>query len=253
MIGWPIAHSRSPLIHGFWLKEHGIAGSYDRVPVASEDLPAFVRAMRADGFVGANVTIPHKEAAAALCDRLSPAAERLGVVNTLWFEGDVLCGDTTDGLGFLGALDQEAAGWDERRGQAMVLGAGGAARAIVDALMRRGFDVVVVNRTPERARMLARDLGCGAIPMAEVTDLLPAINLLVNTTAAGMSGQGDIELDLSRLPDHAVVDDIVYVPKVTPLLERACRGEACARSAASGCFCIRRCRASSAGSASGPR
>ena len=222
VIGWPVAHSRSPLIHGYWLELLGIAGIYGTAPVAPGDFDAFVDRMRAAGFVGGNVTIPHKAAAAARCDRLTDRAARLGSVNTLWFDGDVLCGDTTDGLGFLGALDQETPGWDRDSGLALVIGAGGAAAPIVDALRGRGFSrVAVANRTTAKAEALAERLGCEAVALDAVPALLSDTDILVNTTSAGMNGQGDLPLDLALLPARAIVDDIVYVPAETPLLRAA--------------------------------
>ncbi len=226
VIGWPVAHSRSPLIHAHWLRAHGLPGRYERAAVPPGELPAFVRAMAGAGFVGGNVTVPHKERAAALCDRLTPAAARTGSVNTLWFEGDALWGDTTDGAGFLGALDAEAPGWDAGTRRAVVLGAGGAALAVVDALVARGVaEVIVASRTVSRAETLVGRVGGRAVPMAALGPLLATAGLLVNTTPAGMAGQDApndvLDLDLSPLPDHAVVDDIVYVPALTPLLARA--------------------------------
>jgi shikimate dehydrogenase len=222
VLGWPVAHSRSPLIHGFWLKTLGLAGSYEKLAVAPEDFSTFLAAMPSRGFVGGNVTIPHKAAAAARCDWLTEAAARLSSVNTLWFEGGKLCGDSTDGQGFLGALDQETPGWTADRGLALVLGAGGAAAPIVDALIGRGIRrVVVANRTPAKAEALARRLGCDAVGLDDVTALMPTVDLLVNTTSAGMEGQGGLALDLEPLPAHAIVDDIVYVPAVTTLLGAA--------------------------------
>ena len=230
VIGWPVAHSRSPLIHAHWLRAHGLPGRYERAAVPPGELPAFLRAMAGAGFVGGNVTVPHKERAAALCDRLTPAAARTGSVNTLWFEGGALWGDTTDGAGFLGALDAEAPGWDARaRGddhRAVVLGAGGAALAVVDALVARGVaEVIVASRTVSRADALVGRVGGRAVPMAALGPMLATAGLLVNTTPAGMAGQDApndaLDLDLSPLPDHAVVDDIVYVPALTPLLARA--------------------------------
>ena len=224
VIGWPVAHSRSPLIHGHWLETYGIAGAYDKAPVEPEAFPTFVHSMRAAGYVGGNVTIPHKVAAAACCDHLTERAERLGSVNTLWFEGGTLYGDSTDGLGFLGALDQEAPRWDARKGLALVLGAGGAAAPIVDALIARGFArVVVANRTMAKAEALAKKLGCEPVPLGEVAALLRAAELVVNTTSVGMSGQGDFVPDLAALRPDAVIDDIVYVPAETPLLRAARR------------------------------
>ena len=222
VIGWPVAHSRSPLIHTHWLRTYGIAGSYERAAVAPDAFDTFVGSMRAAGFVGANVTLPHKTTAAARCDRLTAAAARLGSVNTLWFDGDVLWGDSTDGLGFLGALDQEAPAWAERQDLALVLGAGGAAPPIVDSLIGRGFRrVVVANRTLAKAVALAEALGCAAASLSDVPALLADTDLLVNTTSAGMRGQGALPIDLAALPAHALVDDIVYVPAVTPLLASA--------------------------------
>ena len=225
VIGWPVAHSRSPLIHNHWLGVHHLAGRYEKRAVSADDLPAFLRAMPDAGLVGGNVTVPHKAAVAALCANLTPAARRTGSVNTFWFEGGALCGDTTDGAGFTGALDQEAPGWgggakgDGKR--AVVLGAGGAARAIVDALVERGFAVTLAGRTLLHAQSLADQCGGAAVPWAAAGDALAGASLLVNTTPAGMAGQDALELDLAALPDHAIVDDIVYVPRVTPLLARA--------------------------------
>ncbi len=222
VIGWPIAHSRSPLIHRHWLARHDVAGTYDKVAVEPDDLAAFVARIRSGDYVGCNVTIPHKAAAAALCDRLTPDAHRLEAVNTLWMDGGELWGDSTDGAGFLGALDQEAPGWDGRRRRAVVIGAGGAGRAVVAALVARGFvEVIVANRTLERAQALTRRLGGTPAALDAVPGELGEADLLVNTTAAGMHGQPPLDLELAALPPHAVVDDIVYVPKETPLLQAA--------------------------------
>ena len=222
VIGWPIAHSRSPLIHGYWLERYRLEGRYEKIAVAPEYLATFIGSMRMSGYLGGNVTVPHKEATAALCDRLLPAARRTHSVNTIWFEGDVLCGDSTDGAGFTAALDEETPGWDRQRADAMVLGAGGAARAIVDALQQRGFGrVTVASRTPARGRALARALGCRWIGLGDVAALLSATTLLVNTTPAGMAGRDPLDLSLSDLGADAVVNDIVYVPRETPLLKDA--------------------------------
>lgn len=217
-----MAHSRSPIIHDYWLKEHGIAGCYDKRPVEPRDLTVSVRTMRGEGYVGGNVTIPHKQAIVAICDRTTPAAARLNSVNTLWFEGETLCGDSTDGLGFVAALDQEAPGWDVKKDLAIVLGAGGAARAVVDAIMRRGFeDVLIASRTRSRSMALARQLDCLWTESSPIPDVLASASLLVNTTPAGMAGEAPLDLDLAGLPANAVVDDIVYVPRETPLLRAA--------------------------------
>ena len=224
--GWPISHSRSPLIHGSWLKALGLAGGYEKIAVPPQDFAAFVAGLRDNGFVGGNVTIPHKQAAFELCLKKTPTAQRLGAVNTLWFENGVLTGGNTDGAGFLGALDQEAPGWDKRRKDlAVILGAGGAARAIADALLTRGFGrLVIANRHLERADALVRqirDARCEASGFYGAQAALLRADLLINTTPAGMAGQPALDLDIRDLPEHAVVNDIVYVPRVTPLLRAA--------------------------------
>ena len=226
VIGQPVAHSRSPLIHGYWLRELGLAGSYERIEVAPEDLPAFVNGFAARGFVGGNVTVPHKEAAAAAVHTLSPAARRLGAANTLTLdrEGRVV-GDSTDGPGFLTSLACAAgAGWRDRVADALVLGAGGAARAIVAALLDSGLDrIVVASRTRARAEPL-RAFDPARVVLAPWPSsgarLLPA-DLVVNTTSCGMNGLDPLDLDLGALPSHAIVVDIVYAPIETALLARA--------------------------------
>lgn len=224
VIGWPVAHSRSPMIHTYWLARYGIAGSYDRAAVAPDQFETFVRGLAEHGYVGANVTLPHKEKAFELCAVVTETAGRLGAVNTLWLEDGVLHGDNTDGAGFLGALDQDAHGWDAHKGLAVVLGAGGAARAIVDALVARGCErIIVVNRTRSRAEELTARAG-GPVEAADWdlrASLLEGVDLLVNTTSLGMVGQKKLEIDLTALPPSAVVCDIVYVPLETELLFRA--------------------------------
>jgi shikimate dehydrogenase len=224
VIGWPVAHSRSPFIHRFWLESLNIAGSYELAAVAPADFPDFVRNLAGHGFVGANVTLPHKQTAFALCDVTLPAAERLKAVNTLWIERGQLYGDNTDCAGFLGAMDQDAPGWDRDPGAALVLGAGGAARAIVYALLLRNVTrIFLVNRTRERAMELAADFGT-PVEVVDYGDLPGAIagaGLLVNTTSLGMRGQPPLAIDLAPLPPHAVVSDIVYVPLETPLVKAA--------------------------------
>jgi shikimate dehydrogenase len=220
VIGWPVSHSRSPLIHSHWLAAFGLSGSYERHPVPTDAIDAFVAELKAGSWVGCNVTIPHKGAMASQCDRLSETAKRLGSVNTVWREGELLCGDTTDGIGFLGALDQELPGWDAARGSALIIGAGGAAPPIVDALRSRGFKkITLASRTTSRAEALAAALGCEAAPLDRLE--LGGVDLLVNASPAGMAGQPALALDLSALPSHAIVDDIVYAPAVTPLLAAA--------------------------------
>lgn len=223
VVGWPIAHSRSPIIHGFWLKQHGLAGSYESIAVAPPDFAAFAGALAANGLVGANVTLPHKRVAFDVCDVRTPVASKLAAVNTLWLEDGALCGDNTDGAGFLAALDEDAPGWDVTPGPAIVLGAGGAARAIVHALRDSGKTVIVANRTMARADNLAADAGEGveALDWAHLGAALEGASLLVNTTSLGMKGQPPLDLDISSLPADAVVNDIVYYPLETGLLRAA--------------------------------
>lgn len=225
VIGHPIAHSRSPMIHGYWLARYGIAGSYRAIDVAPENLASFVADLRREGFAGGNVTIPHKETVFALVDRIDAAAEQIGAVNTLWFEGGALWGGNTDAHGFAANLDERAPGW-ERKGPAVVLGAGGAARAVVHALRMRGVsDIRIVNRTLERAQELVAVFGSGisAHGTAATGELLADAGLLINTTALGMHGNNELPADPSLLSKHAIVTDIVYVPLETPLLAAARR------------------------------
>jgi shikimate dehydrogenase len=220
VIGWPVAHSRSPRLHGFWLARHGIDGAYVPLAVPPGRLAEAVRGLLAAGFRGANVTLPHKEAALSLCDEVEESARRAGAVNTLRFEGGRILGSNTDGWGFLESLREQAPGFDPRSGPAVVLGAGGAARAIAAALQDAGCPrIVLVNRTRPRAEALAAALG-GAVEVADHPPLAEAA-LLVNTTSLGMVGQPPLEIDLAPLPAAAVVADIVYVPLQTPLLAAA--------------------------------
>ncbi|MDF2799065.1 MAG: shikimate dehydrogenase [Devosia sp.] len=227
VIGHPIAHSRSPLIHGTWLAEHAIDGSYEAIDVAPADLPGFFERLRAGEFVGGNVTIPHKEAVFALCDTVDPLARSIGAVNTLVAEAGRVHGTNTDYLGFLGNLDQGAPGWSDAGGPAIVLGAGGAARAILVALQSRGIPVILLNRTRQTAERLAAGLG-GDIEVAALdrfNALAPQARLLVNTSSVGMHGTRFADFDLGLLPSDALVTDLVYVPLQTPLLaDAAARG-----------------------------
>ncbi len=223
VIGHPIAHSRSPLIHGFWLRQIGIEGSYEKVDVSPEALSNFIASLRAEGFAGGNVTVPHKTAVLSLVDEVDEAAAAIGAANTLWFENDRLTAGNTDALGFLGSLDASAPGWDTPPGRAVVLGAGGAARAVVYALIGRGFEVCIVNRTLAKAVELAEifDDDAWAYSWSELPDLLKTTAMLVNTTSLGMAGQPSLEIDLGRLAPSALVCDIVYVPLETDLLRQA--------------------------------
>ena len=224
VIGHPIAHSRSPLIHGSWIAEHDIDGSYAAIDVSPADLPGFFERLRTGEFAGGNVTIPHKEAVFALCDSVDPLAETIGAVNTLVVETGRVHGTNTDYLGFLGNLDAGAPGWSDGLETAIVLGAGGAARAILVALQSRGIgSIVLLNRTRATAEKMAAEMP-GQIAVAGLeafNDVAPLAGLVVNTTSVGMHGTKFENFDLSLLPARALVTDIVYVPLVTPLLAEA--------------------------------
>jgi shikimate dehydrogenase len=224
VIGHPIAHSRSPLIHNHWLEAYGIAGSYEAIDVAPGELPAFFERVRRGEFAGGNVTIPHKEAVFSLCDERDPLAEEIGAVNTLVVANGSVSGSNTDYLGFLGNLDQNAPGWSEGLREVIVLGAGGAARAILVALKSRDIPTIhLLNRTRQKADDMALDLG-GPIRPGALSDFAaraPAAGLVVNTSSVGMKGTRFDSLDLATLPKTALITDIVYVPLVTPFLAEA--------------------------------
>lgn len=224
VIGWPIAHSRSPAIHKFWLNELGIAGDYVRVPVEPDRVADFLAGFADSGYVGGNVTIPHKEAAFAAVAEADSIAAALGAVNTLWFEDGRLCGSNTDVYGFLANLDAAAPGWDADGGAAVVLGAGGASRAVIWGLIDRGFAPIhLINRTVDRARALA--LRFGEVVRPAGWDAFPAClaeaRILVNATELGMAGRAPLAIDLAPMPEKRIVCDLVYVPLQTPLLAAA--------------------------------
>jgi shikimate dehydrogenase len=224
VIGHPIAHSRSPLIHGHWLAAHGIDGAYEPFDVAPDGLADFVGRVRSGEFAGGNVTIPHKEAVFALADLRDPLAIRIGAANTLVYRAEGIFAFNTDHMGFLGNLDQGAPGWDNELDTAIVLGAGGAARAILVALAERGVrEIHLLNRTTEKAIALADELGPGISGGAldDFNRLAPGAGLVVNCASVGMHGTRFAGIDLSLLPKSAVVTDIVYVPLETPLLADA--------------------------------
>lgn len=222
LIGWPAAHSRSPLIHHHWLHTLGIAGGYAIEAVPPEDLAAFIGQLAGRGFVGANVTIPHKERVLELAEP-DARARAIGAANTLWFDDGVLRATNTDVEGFINNLDASASGWDRAK-EALVLGSGGAARAVVFGLLERGIGRIhVVNRTAARAQALADRFGERVRPAGwdDVAMLLPRAGLLVNTSSLGMHGQPPLQLDIAALPAAAVVADLVYVPLETALLSVA--------------------------------
>jgi shikimate dehydrogenase len=222
LIGWPAAHSRSPLIHHHWLRTLGIEGGYTIEAIPPEGFAEFVQHLSGHGFVGANVTLPHKERALALSVP-DARARAVGAANTLWYDGGELRSTNTDIEGFVDNLDASASGWDAT-GDALVLGAGGSSRAVVFGLIERGIKRVhLANRTMERARALADQFGNSvqAIAWDTINEVLPRAGLLVNTTSLGMRGQPALELDIGLLPSSAIVADLVYVPLETALLKAA--------------------------------
>jgi shikimate dehydrogenase len=223
VIGWPVEHSRSPLIHNYWLRRYGIPGEYRRELVPAEEFAAFIRSLAARGYVGANVTVPHKEAAFALSTP-DERARAVGAANTLWLDAGVLRSTNTDVEGFLDNLDARAPGWDRGADKAVVLGAGGAARAVIHGLLARSVErIVIVNRTLSRAETLRQIFGgrAGVASWDDVGAHLAGAALLVNTTTLGMQGRPGLAVDVARLPSHAIVADLVYVPVLTPLLAAA--------------------------------
>lgn len=222
VMGWPIDHSRSPALHGYWLRRYGIDGAYVRLAVPPERLESALRALSSLGFAGCNVTVPHKESAFRLVDHTDPAARRARSVNLVIVRPDgTLEGRSTDGWGFVQSLVQEAPGWTPGRAPVALIGAGGAAGAIAAALLDAGETAIrIVNRTDARSVALVRDLGGGleAWPWSLRAIALAGCHLLVNATVLGMAGQADLPLDLSLLPANAIIADIVYVPLETSLL-----------------------------------
>jgi shikimate dehydrogenase len=230
VMGWPVGHSLSPRLHGFWLRQHRIDGAYVALAVAPGRLEQALLALPAMGFRGVNLTIPHKEPALALVDRITATASRVGAVNTVIVEQDGLLGENTDGYGFMASLLAGAPGWQASAGPAVLLGAGGAARAIAVALIDAGApELRLVNRTLARAEALAGKLAdiagahgtaLTAVPWQDENALAGAA-LLVNTTSLGMTGQPPLAIDLAALPTKALVTDIVYNPLETRLLAAA--------------------------------
>jgi shikimate dehydrogenase len=223
VIGWPAGHSRSPLIHNYWIKQHGVTAEYRREAVPPEKFAEFLASWGERGYVGANVTLPHKEAALKL-SQPDDRADAVGAANTLWLEGGVLRSTNTDVEGFMENLDAATPGWDAGLASAIVLGAGGAGRAIVFALLERGAErVYVANRTFEKAEAFRARFGNRVRPVrwGEVNGLLAGAQLLANATSLGMTGQPELDINVSDLLPSAVVTDVVYVPLETPLLAEA--------------------------------
>ena len=224
IMGWPVTHSRSPALHNFWIDEHGIDGVYVPLPVPPEHLAQALRALPALGFRGCNLTLPHKQAALAIVDRVDPLARRIGAMNTVVIAADgSLEGSNTDVFGFRENLRDRAPDWKASAGPAIILGAGGAARAIVAALIEMKVEEIrIVNRTRARVERVADDLASPTTritihPWSERDTVQREAGILVNTTSLGMTGEPALDIDLSQLPPSAVVADIVYVPLETPL------------------------------------
>lgn len=224
VIGWPIGHSRSPLIHGYWLKTYNITGSYEAIALAPETAEFFFKDFVKSDYIGANITIPHKETVISHLDVMEDAAKAIGAVNTIWVDGGKLHGTNTDWLGFLGNLDVGCAGWDKTAKTALVLGAGGAARGIIYALIQRGFEQIhVANRTITRAQEMQAHFGSAVLPhaLSYADKLVSECDLIVNTTSLGMEKNSPLTLSLETIRPHCLVTDIVYTPLETPLLKRA--------------------------------
>jgi len=234
IMGWPVAHSRSPALHNFWLDEHGLDGAYVPLPVRPEQLAQALLALPVLGFRGCNLTIPHKEMALSLVDRVEPLARRIGAMNTVIVAADgSLEGRNTDVYGFCENLREGAPDWRPTDGRAVVLGAGGAARAVVAGLIEMGVaELCLINRTRDRAERVAEELAASpgwisVLPWEARNAALEDAGLLVNATSLGMTGEPELSIDLARLPRRAVVADLVYVPLETPLLAAARRRGHC--------------------------
>jgi shikimate dehydrogenase len=224
VIGWPIAHSRSPLIHNYWLKKYGIDAVYERKAVEPKSVTQFIANLASSEFTGCNVTIPHKEAAFQAVAKADEIANRLGAVNTVYLKDGVVCGTNTDGEGFIASLHHAYPAFDLRNKTAVIIGAGGAAKAIIGALLDEGVKRIgIINRTRERIHDLQVQFGSGIYEISEANsnDALESCALLVNTTSQGMEGQPSLELEIQNLNPNTLVADIIYTPLETAFLEKA--------------------------------
>ena len=225
VMGWPVAHTRSPAIHNHWIARHGLKGAYVQLPVHPDRLEAALRGLPALGFAGCNVTVPHKVSAMHFMDELHPTAQRVAAINTIAVQPDgSLLGMNNDGAGYIQSLRDADPTWRGDAGPALVLGAGGAARAIVVALLDEGVpELRITNRTLERAQALAEAFGerVKVVPWAQRNDAMAGVSLLVNTTTQGMNGQPPLDVALDALPAAAMVSDAIYIPMETPLLAQA--------------------------------
>jgi len=225
VMGWPVMHSRSPMMHNYWFKTHNLAGTYLPLAVEPDGIGPALKALHALGFAGCNLTIPHKETAMAFMDEIDETAKRIGAISCVVVRKDgSLKGSNNDGYGYINSILEDVPDWKADAGPVVIMGAGGGARAVSLSLADRGAkDIRIINRSPERAQGLAREFGA---PMTAVAwdDRHAALEdaaIVVNTTSQGMVGQSALDLSLAKLPKHALVSDIVYIPKETPLLKEA--------------------------------
>lgn len=226
VIGWPIEHSRSPAIHGFWLARYGIHGTYTKRAVPPGEIESFLAALGSEGLVGCNVTIPYKEAAFRAAVAHEPSATAVGAANTLWLEDGRLCAANTDTYGYMSYLARQAEDWNRRDAPVSILGAGGAARAIVYGFLEAGVsEIRIFNRSAERAEALARDFGprVKVMPWEQRSRASTEAAVLVNTTSVGLKGAGSLEMNFTDFHPDAIVSDIVYVPLETGLIREARR------------------------------
>jgi shikimate dehydrogenase len=224
VIGWPIAHSRSPLIHNYWIKQHELAGLYEKIAVEPKTLGEFFANMRHGKYAGCNVTIPHKETALAFVDEADDRVQRIGALNTIWLQDEKLHATSTDGAGFICNMADHYPDFTSRGKTITILGAGGSARALIDELLRQEAGLVQVhNRTHTRAADLARHFGKGVVALAaeDLKDGLKTTDLLVNTTSQGMNNEAQTDIPWDALKPDAIVADIVYTPLITPFLKTA--------------------------------
>lgn len=225
VIGDPISHSLSPRLHGYWIDKYSINGEYNAYHVSPAELRVFIKSLRDNGISGVNITLPHKEEALKLVDEIDEKAKKIGAVNTIYFEKNKIIGSNTDGIGFLAHLKQTSRIWRAENGPAVVIGAGGAARAVLVSLLEDGVpEIRLINRTKKRAERLANDISDDRICILDWDDRADALKnaaLLVNVTTLGMTGQRPLELSLENLPVNACVYDIVYSPLETNLLKKA--------------------------------
>jgi shikimate dehydrogenase len=224
VIGWPISHSRSPLIHNHWIAQHHLDAVYERVPVSPENLESFLRSLADNGYTGCNVTLPHKEQAFRIADHIDQTATRIGSINTVWLQDGKLHATSTDGVGFCTNVEQTVPGFSFRDTRVTMIGAGGSSRPIINEMLNRGAaEITLANRTLSRAQDVQKIFGAKvrAIALENVDTALPRTDLLINTTSIGLGSDTEFPADINLLPVHAIVADIVYVPLETSLLERA--------------------------------